>query len=723
MSEINNDGPLISRGSVIGSSDNLRRLGEANIFLFDLDDTIAIYDGIFIRRSLYKSIKDHSYSLSEKDARQKAVVLHDTMYDGSLQKEELLGVVDTSSIPSFWQGFTDYLHRDISPEDVHFDPRLVKFINFAVRNYFNVGVISNTTEAAGNRVLSIMNDKTGVDLRNDAVFLGASSNRKPKKEALRAYEDVTGHNVDPSRSVYTGNAVADLLFAKNTDMTPVLIDYSNTSAAIRKSPLGAALLQDSVVINDFASVKNHVELLRPNYRRQISFSVDRSLSEGEHDANRRSITLDPTDDTVYRVAHEATAEVMSHVPEIWQSFHERFMEGSGFSFTRLPSYQHMVNEANGSYLLPDMDSISDLAVRDYYTENRTRHEGVHSTNRGAAYYRHYIDQIKHDPAAQLEMIQREVVQALAVLDNPVIANDHDHLAVLGVEDNLRGNVLSAYLSLINIIRDDAEKIKDVRATDLTKALKSLYTDTVELQYCHMLGLVYDRRELLDKIKGKLPTIENYIVVCKSHNIQPKLKNPESDNPLLVAVRANYLCDQYPNTDKLVGLTSGGVELAEVANLLYKKRFGKDVETLHYPISVHNGLTMWSKDKEISTSQSEIDVFVNLDAVEDQHVVICEDNSNSGQTLERTVERVKSYGAKSVHFAVVEIDPTRVILHHVQQKAGAKHNIGHAAKRIRPIANYFHPDFVGAVGVVKILPQDNSFSKIIAMDTANRFVAE
>lgn len=74
-------------------------------------------------------------------------------------------------------------------------------------------------------------------------------------------------------------------------------------------------------------------------------------------------------------------------------------------------------------------------------------------------------------------------------------------------------------------------------------------------------------------------------------------------------------------------------------------------------------------------------------------------------------------------SVVEIDPTRVILHHVQQKAGAKHTIGQVAERVRPIANYFHPDFVGTVGVVKILPQDNSFSKIIALDTANRYVAE
>ncbi len=81
----------------------------------------------------------------------------------------------------------------------------------------------------------------------------------------------------------------------------------------------------------------------------------------------------------------------------------------------------------------------------------------------------------------------------------------------------------------------------------------------------------------------------------------------------------------------------------------------------------------------------------------------------------------SLNAKNVNFAVIEIDPTRIILHSVQQKSGAKHNIGETAKRVRPIANYFHPDFIGAVDVVKILPGDNGFAKIIAMDTANKSI--
>lgn len=509
-------------------------------------------------------------------------------------------------------------------------------------------------------------------------------------------------------------------------MVPVLIDYdNNTSDKIKRhSAAGEALIDQSVVINDFAAIKNHVELQRPHYRRQISFLVDRALSNGEQPIDRQSITLEPSEDAVYHIAHDAAAEVMSYVPAIWQGFHDSFSGRAGrFSFADLPNYQYLTSEASGAYLLPRLDAISDKAVQEYYSDNRVRREGMHTTNRGPVYYRQYIDSVKGDFGAQLGLVEAETSAALDVLRNPALLNDNDHIAVLGVEDNLRGNLLSTYLSLMNVFRDTVHSNDAVELAELADSLYEIYNQAVSLQYGHMLGLDYDREGLVNKIEDGIRVLRQYKDICTKENLSPKFKNPEIDNPLMIAVRANYLCQQYPDTDILVGLTSGGVELAAVSKLFYEQNYRKSVDILSYPISVHNGQTMWSSDKAAHTSQDEIDKSMGIERVRGQRVVVCEDNSNSGQTLDRVVNRIKSYGASDVHFAVVEIDPTRVILHHVQQKAGAKHNIGQAASRVRPIANYYHPDFRGAVSVVKILPQDNSFSKIIAMDTANRYLVE
>lgn len=715
---------ISSRGVIRGSSDSLRKLGEANDLLFDLDDTIAVYEHDFIKDALFKSVKDHVYAMPDDLAQTNAALLHGAMHDGDKQKGILDDIIEPTSIRSFWEGFTDYLHRDIQPENVHFDPRLVKLINFAVRNSIGVGVISNSTPAAGHRVLSILNDRTGIDLHARSSFLGSGPSRKPKADALRVYSEATDHTIEPDRAAYIGNAVSDILFAKNTNMVPVFVDYENTTDDIRQTDQGRQLIDDSVVINDFAALKNHIELLRPNYKRQISFSVDKSLTTGEKPIDRTSITSSPTEDNLYRMVHQATEEVMNHVPAIWQAFDTQFSGNeNAFSVVDLPGYQHATNEANGAYILPDLDTISDPDVRNYYTNNRLRKEGSHTSNRGPSYYRQYIGQLSGDFAGQIDFTETEVEESLRVLENPTMHFDADHIAVLGVEDNLRGNILATYLSMINLLRDGLMGENANHIADMSSGMREAYRCAVELQYSHMLGLEYDRSDLTERIRNSLGLFAEYKSLDVANDVMPKFKTPEVDNPLAIAVRANYLCRQYPEASSLVGVASGGVELAEVARMLYEKVHGKEMKTVHYPISVHNGLTMWSKDKNTVGNQAVIDRMTSLENLAGQNVVVCEDNSNSGQTLERVVNRIKGYGASTVHFAVTEIDPTRIILHHVQQKAGEKHNIGQAAERVRPIANYFHPDFVGAVGVVKILPQDNSFSKIIAQDTANRYIIE
>ena len=113
------------RGAIRSNNENLKRLGEAQDFLFDLDDTIAVYSDQFIKKSLYASIKDHSYHVSDTDAEMHSTLLHASMHHGDKQKEILESVISPDSIRSFWEGFTDYLHRDIKHEDVHFDPKFV----------------------------------------------------------------------------------------------------------------------------------------------------------------------------------------------------------------------------------------------------------------------------------------------------------------------------------------------------------------------------------------------------------------------------------------------------------------------------------------------------------------------------------------------------------------------------------------------------------------------
>lgn len=276
-----------------------------------------------------------------------------------------------------------------------------------------------------------------------------------------------------------------------------------------------------------------------------------------------------------------------------------------------------------------------------------------------------------------------------------------------------------YLSTVNAARQDTQL--DLNSLkQLSSKIKHHYELAVELQYSHLLGKEHDKNAILDEICGINDCISEYVDFSEKNNFPLIFKTPEIDSPILIAIRAHELCEQYPQLDMLVGLSSGGVELSTVASLIARHKTGKDIPTIHYPISVHQGLSMWSKDKTVKANQSEVDEFSELEKVSGKFTVVCEDNSNSGQTLDRVMNRLKSNGAAESHFAVIEIYPTRLIMHSVQQKAGAKHNIGQVVERERPIVNYMHPDFVGAISVVKILLSDTGFSKVIAIDTANKY---
>lgn len=102
-----NDIKSIPRGVVRGTGENLEKLGEADNFLFDLDDTIAIYDEDFIKRSLYKSVKDHVYTISDEDAGTSSALLHSTMHNGDAQKK-ILERPDVRACagedPKLWRG-------------------------------------------------------------------------------------------------------------------------------------------------------------------------------------------------------------------------------------------------------------------------------------------------------------------------------------------------------------------------------------------------------------------------------------------------------------------------------------------------------------------------------------------------------------------------------------------------------------------------------------------
>ena len=387
------------------------------------------------------------------------------------------------------------------------------------------------------------------------------------------------------------------------------------------------------------------------------------------------------------------------------------------------------SDATGAISIQDPSRISNNILCSYYSNrNRIRVENAkdgtsYFSARGAYYYKNKIPSISKEK--QNQITEQEVNSALVALkdtDEQPSSNEESVLR-LSVMDNLRGHIQTTYLSLINICRDNdnGEQIFHNELKNIAADFKNLYEQSIELQYGFMLGLDIDQPSLLENIQSVFDKVmPQYNEWTKVNHYRLSFKNPEIDNPLSIGKRANELIRQYPSADLLIGLSSGGIELATVSKLLFKHKISRDVQEENYPVTFHHGSTMWQHSKKQRTSSlASLDLF-ERNVLANKNVIVCDDNSNSGQTLESMTHLIKDGGSANVNFAVVELDPTRMIMHTTQEKIGAKFNLGDATSKERPIANYFHPDFLGSVGIVKIIPEDKSISKTVAQDTANKY---
>lgn len=671
------------------------------------------------------SLRAHTDGIQDKEAHHCIDGLMANSHNNGIQKEMLEQYLDVDDIRSFWDYNTELFRDKIEPVHVEFAPGIVKMINFIMRNEMIFGIISNSTEQAGYRILDFYNDRYQVALHGLSSFLSNSSQRKPNSEALKVFENNTNIETNPSIMTYIGDTTSDLKFARNIGAVGVLLIPKDTPLDTSKlSPKEQILLERSIITDDAGHLKNHIEAVMPNYSRPISLSVSKGHpGGGEAYIEDKDISISPTDDNIYRMATKGVDKIVREIPSIFEDFESTFNISGNRSVLSRPNYRFYFHDATGAILIPNPSSITNCEYKKFYQENRFRAEGDYYFARGPFYYRHFIPELENDIEAQVALVEIEINRAIETLSstthNPK-PTSYEYLLRLGVMDNLRGNTQSLYLSVLNVFREKSKIINPKYLLDIADKLKKLYEASVKLQYSFLLGMDIDQDKVIEEFDSIDHIMTKYKKVAKTSPHKLKLKNPEIENSLLIAVRANKLIKQYPDVDVLIGLSSGGVELASVSKLLIKKIMDKDIDCIHYPISVHHGLSMWDRDKPHHKMTTDNYDLLGISSVKGKNVVICEDNSSSGQTLTRVKSIIEELGANRTNFAVIEIDPARMLMHRVQQKIGYKHNIGQAIKNERPIANYFYPDFVGAIGVVKVVPADHSINKVIAQDTANKY---
>ena len=715
-----------------------RRVGEVGAVLFDFDDTFAVYDRGFMQDLVFSTAKDLGCRMPDEDLREAAAQFHNLSGFGE-QRTEILTEQLGLERGSFWRNYRDAFKAGLRPELVDFSDT-AKILDFLYRNGIATGIISNTTPDIGENILDWFISQNEIDpmsLQLSYVFLRGTGIKKPSPEALEEFTERTGFPILPDLTAYVGDDQTDVEFAHNTSLVPIFLNHAQKLFDIALTERQRRLFLGSMAISDLSILKNFLERNRPNYRQRIALGHTVGMPRIIKPPSRDQFIVPYDKSTHLAISTSGTSEVLSHLPRIINSFENSYAGNvpSIFSINRgviddqlmLGNYGAFFHDTLGSIRLPDTGSLPE-AFADYFTDSRIFRQSTGETYaRGRNYYSHLlerntppqqtIDEQKDEFNVRILISRREISEALKVLSDSGRKNSptpEEFLARLAVLDNLRGQIQKIYLSTINIFNQDTFSENDDLAElkDLNERLMTHYDSAVEMMYCHMLGLDYDEAECMERLRDIGKTFDMFMRLYSSdpRKYSFRLKSPEIENPLEIAMRANELCSQYPEADVLIGLASGGVELAHVSQLLFKKKYSKDIPVIDYPLSLHhNAGSHYGKAFERSCDVA--DEFCRIRLVNEKTTIICEDNSNSGRTIKEAASKALAAGAREIHFALIHIDPWRMIAQDAQTELDNKYN---SRKMPHPtLANYFHPDFVGTIGVVPIELNDRGITKEVA----------
>lgn len=261
-----------------------------------------------------------------------------------------------------------------------------------------------------------------------------------------------------------------------------------------------------------------------------------------------------------------------------------------------------------------------------------------------------------------------------------IANHRDYLLYLGILDYLKMHSITTFHVLTFLERNlkfsqdvEYQYYKELSVIMMETFTKMYYQTLIGADYGEMVNLKtlqalikpltdYTTRLVTDELGGEPDPNQSK---KERNDFRAKtmslFKYPETFTPPMIALGALAAVSKYPDADIIVGIPSGGTEVAIVAKLIYElweKRHKGVVcapRLIFLPISVH------SHARELT--EERVAEFVNYHypgLFTGKKVLLVDDNSSSGKTLKYVDYAVASQHAKERFAHISEFDPRRLL---------------------------------------------------------------
>lgn len=319
---------------------------------------------------------------------------------------------------------------------------------------------------------------------------------------------------------------------------------------------------------------------------------------------------------------------------------------------------------DGSLILRDFDDLPDEVKGFFQKEGRALQTANGLEARGARYL------IAIDPnisvPQKLQIYREDFADGIDALRAIQIDSTEQHRTISPILDYIK----NAAVTLLNAYIQE-EKIGNFRLDDSDyqqrrSALISLTRATTKAFYGSLLDEVTPEQmqDLFDESTGDL--ISSVCVELtqdfKDYTFSSNyLVRPESSHPLTNLAAAYITSERYAQTDTVIGFPSGSTELACLAaEALEYWDPEKQVDLILLPFSLHSSKKQFRGQKSVDAERAiEQKIKFNKTIIQGKNILLLDDNSSTGRTMQRAAEIIKELGQPgSLEVAVAESDIIR-----------------------------------------------------------------
>jgi ribA/ribD-fused uncharacterized protein len=243
--------------------------------------------------------------------------------------------------------------------------------------------------------------------------------------------------------------------------------------------------------------------------------------------------------------------------------------------------------------------------------------------------------------------------------------NRQHKSVAPVLDYVKNGIITLTNAFLRNEKRGKQDINEPSYADLkSKAVRAGRAATYAF-YSSLIG-EFDYLELEDDLSNIVSVAREICAALIKEYERYSLSSrdivrPEATHPLILLAFTSVLLQKQKDIDTVIGLPSGGTEIAYLISEAFSRRGSKSCDLVLLPVSLHS---MYALFREKSDPNSILPKYWKTykHELNGRSIVLVDDNSSSGSTVSAVVSSLKdTYRHSRISFAVAEADIYRTQL--------------------------------------------------------------